>query len=138
MDSSLIIFFSIIIILGAALLAIIGLNKGNKHLNVEYYRTEWLKIENHLIREQKASYQMSVINADKLVDRALKDSGLKGNTMGDRMKLMNKNFSNRNAVWDAHKLRNKIAHESGTIVGYDDARHALGGFKQALKDLGAI
>jgi transposase len=56
--------------------------------------------------------------------------------MGERMK--NSTWSNADAVWQAHKLRNRIAHESDVTVSYDDARRALAGFKLGLKDLGAI
>jgi predicted RNase H-related nuclease YkuK (DUF458 family) len=58
--------------------------------------------------------------------------------MAERMKSGATLFSNRNNVWLAHKLRNRIAHETDVRVSYDDARYALSYFKQALKDVGAI
>jgi hypothetical protein len=67
---------------------------------------------------------------------ALKERGVRGNTMGERMK--NSSWSNANAVWAAHKIRNKIAHEADVAVDYDTARRALASFKQGLKDVGAI
>jgi hypothetical protein len=73
-----------------------------------------------------------------LLDQALTDRGLSGTTMADRMKQMRGKWSNADAVWRAHKLRNRIAHEADVNVGYDDARRALAAFKQALKDVGAI
>ncbi len=81
---------------------------------------------------------MSVLNADKLVDQALRDLGIKGQTMGERMKNSVTLFSDRNGIWTAHKLRNTIAHESDARVTYEDAKYALSCFRQALKDLGAI
>lgn len=139
MNESVILFFAAVLVFGGLLLAIIALTrKGVKHLNRSYYQAEWLKIENRLVRDEEQSYQMCVINADKLVDHALKQRGFSGDTMGDRLKSANKELSNKNAVWSAHKLRNKIVHESESRISYDDARYALGGFKQGLKDLGAI
>ena len=58
--------------------------------------------------------------------------------MGERLKNASNLFSNRNGLWDAHKLRNRIAHESDVRVTYSDAQHALANFRQALKNLGAI
>jgi hypothetical protein len=58
--------------------------------------------------------------------------------MADRMKNAAQVFSNRNNVWTAHKLRNQVAHEIDAKVTYEAARQALGSFKQALKDVGAI
>jgi hypothetical protein len=47
-------------------------------------------------------------------------------------------FKDKNSLWTAHKLRNRIAHETDAVVGYNDARYALACYKKALKDLGAI
>ena len=58
--------------------------------------------------------------------------------MGERMKSARDVWSNANNVWAAHKLRNRIAHETDVKVGYDNARRALAAYKQALKDVRAI
>ena len=64
--------------------------------------------------------------------------GVPGKTMGDRLKKSGGRFSDINAVWRVHKLRNAIAHESDLEVGYKQAANALSIYRQALKDLGAI
>ena len=64
--------------------------------------------------------------------------GLPGKTMGERLKKNGDKFSNLNAVWRAHKLRNALAHESDLEITYKQAFNALGIYNQALKDLGAI
>jgi len=139
MDQNMIFFFAGIIIVGALLLGLICLTKkGKKHLNVEYYRTKVLEVEHQLKREEFSSYHLAVLNGDKLVDKALMERGFVGKTMGDRMKDAAKVFSDRNGIWSAHKLRNKIAHEPDAYVTYDQARYALASFRKALKDLGAI
>lgn len=104
----------------------------------EEYQTAWLKIENTLTRDNKQSYNAVVIDADKLLDKALNEMSLPGKTMGERMKRAGGYFSSVNSVWYAHKIRNQIAHEHGFSVDYNQAKHALASFKQALKDLGAI
>ncbi len=139
MDQSIIFFLSAIIIVGALMCAFICLRgKGKKNLNVEYYRTKCLENEHKLVKDEVSSYHLSVLNADKLVDQALRDLGIKGQTMGERMKNSVTLFSDRNGIWTAHKLRNTIAHESDARVTYEDAKYALSCFRQALKDLGAI
>lgn len=139
MDQNVIFMFSAIIIVGALLFAVIGFTrKGPRHIDVDHYRAKWLAIEHQLKREEVASYSLAVLNADKLLDQALKDKGLKGETMGDRLKTGKDLFSERNNVWSAHKLRNKIAHDPDVNVTYNAARYAIGDFKRALKDVGAI
>ena len=139
MDQSIVFFFAAIIIVGALMFALIcNSKKGVRHLDVEKYRVRYLAIENQLKRDEISSYHLTVLNADKLVDQALKDRGLRGQTMGERMKNAKTMFSDNNGIWTAHKLRNKIAHEHDANVTYDEARYALNCFKKALKDLGAI
>ena len=140
MDSniSLLVFFAAILIVGGLVLVIITYTKGGRQLNQDRYRTKWLTIERSLTRDQPASYHLSVLNADKLLDQSLKESGYKGATMGERLKSASSRLSSRNGTWAAHKLRNQIAHEPDVQVTYDTARRALASFKQALKDVGAI
>lgn len=139
MDGTLLAFFVGILVVGVLLIIVISITKkGPAQLDVERYRSKWLSIEQQLKREDTHSYQMVILNADKLLDQALRDRGIKGETMGERMKTLRDTWSNANAVWTAHKLRNQIAHEADIVVGYDEARRALGAFKQALKDVGAI
>ena len=139
MDYTVIFFFAGVIIIGALLLGLICLTKkGRKNLNVEYYRARVLEIEHQLKRDETSSYHLCILNGDKLVDKALMERGFGGKNMGDRMKDAAKVFSDRNGIWNAHKLRNKVAHESDAYITYDQARYALASFRRALKDLGAI
>lgn len=141
MDRSigLIFFIAAILVFGALLFAVIALTKKTpRGLDVEKYRCRWLTIEQQLKRDEVSSYHMTVLNADTLLDQALKEKGVKGATMGERMKNMQQKWSNANHVWSAHKLRNQIAHESDVRLDYDSVRRTLTAFKQALKDIGAI
>lgn len=139
MDTALIFFFAAILIVGGMLFAVITLSKkGSGNLNVDKYRLKWLQVEQQLKKDEPSSYHLTVLNADKLLDQAMREKGVKGTTMGERMKNIKDTWSNANNVWTAHKLRNQIAHESDVHVSYEDARRALSGFKQALKDVGAI
>ena len=140
MSLTLVFFLASVIIIGAILFALICITnkKSRKTLNIEYYRVKYLEIENQLNKDHPSSYHLTILNADKLVGQALKEKGIKGATMAERMKNAALIFKDRNSVWTAHKLRNRIAHEPDVHIGYNDARYALACFKEALKDLGAI
>jgi len=107
-------------------------------LDVEKYRVKCLEIEHQLKEGDTGSYHLSVLNADKLVDQAMREKGTKGETMGERLRSSAALFSDRNGIWTAHKLRNRIAHEPNVTVTYVEAKSALACFRKALKDLGAI
>ncbi|MCA9334769.1 hypothetical protein KC953_01360 [Candidatus Saccharibacteria bacterium] len=138
MDAGIIILFAMVIVLGAVLFGIVTFSKRGGRLDVEKYRVSWLEIEQSIVKGNEGSYHLAILNADKLVDQALKESGYVGQTMGDRIKSTRGKLSHRNDLWAAHKLRNRIAHETGVRVSYAQMRRALGGFKHTLKDLGAI
>lgn len=135
--TNLVIFLAAVLIIGGLLFFVITLTKSSAKLDQDKFRAKWLKINNDLTRDNTQSHKLTVLEADKLIDHALKESGYKGDTMGERMKAARDSWSNANAVWSAHKLRNQIAHEH-VAVGYDQAQRALSAYKQALKDLGAI
>ena len=141
MDDSvtIILFFSAILIFGGLLFAIISFTKNsNRTLDQDKFRTRWMRLESQLQRDNEASYTVCIFEADKLLDQALRERGLNGKTMADRMKQYQGKWTNGNGVWAAHKLRNKLAHENDVRVDYERTRQALGAFKQGLKDVGAI
>jgi hypothetical protein len=138
MDGALIFLFAAILIVGVILFAVITFGKRSSTLNVEKYRTRWLTIEQSIKRDDDASCHIAILNADKLVDQALREKGFKGQTMGERLKAAKNSLPHRDNIWQAHKLRNQIAHEPDVRIDYDKTRRALAQFKQTLKDLGAI
>lgn len=140
MDAHFITLFGSILVVGILVFVAILLTGHKKHtFDKMEYQTDFLAIENSLTRENRQSYNMAVVEGDKLLDKALIEMGLPGRTMGERLKKCGKTtFSQTNAVWNAHKLRNQIAHEPGFKLEYAQSKHALNVYKTALRDLGAI
>ena len=139
MDGGIVTFFlAIIIVAVLVFVAILLTGKRGHHFNTEFYQAKFLEIENKLRQDNPATYALAVINGDKLLDKAMIEIGIPGKTMGDRLKRGGGRFTDLNAVWRAHKLRNAIAHETDLEIGYKQAANALTVYKQALKDLGAI
>ncbi|MDP3975773.1 MAG: hypothetical protein Q8P95_02545 [bacterium] len=91
----------------------------------------WKEVENEAVSQP----EQAIMKADKLLDHALKLAGFKGN-LGEKLQGARQVFSDNNAVWSAHKLRNQIAHEIGIKATSYQAKGALNGFKRALSDLG--
>ena len=139
MNSSLIFLLIAILLVGILVFVAISLTGQRTHsFDVERYQSDFLRIENTLSRDNELSFNVCVVEADKLLDRALNELGTPGKTMGERLKHSGERFSQLNSVWYAHKLRNQIAHEHGFKLDYNQARRALTTYRQALKDLGAI
>lgn len=138
MNSVVVIMVIGIIIIGIMLLIVISMTRKKvPGLDQEAFRGKWLKIEGSTL-DDEASQHLAILSADKLLDAALKARGFLGETMGERMKNARSTFSNNDAVWAAHKLRNKIAHESDVAIKPKTIRYALQAYKKALKDVGAL
>lgn len=139
MNGGVVTFIIAIVIVGVFLVVAMMLTKKRAHkFDVEEYQTRFLKIENRLNKDNSATFAMTIISGDKLLDKALIEAGVPGKTMGERLKRAGDKFTDINAVWRAHKLRNMIAHEDDMDLSYKQAAAALAIYKQALKDLGAI
>lgn len=139
MDGGVVTFIIAIIIVAVLIFIAIGLTGKRGHrFNVEDYQARFLAIENKLNKDNAATFPLTIINSDKLLDKAMIEMGVPGKTMGDRLKRAGDKFTQLDAVWRAHKLRNMIAHESDFELSYRQAANALSIYKQALKDLGAI
>jgi hypothetical protein len=138
MDSLPIIILAVVLLVAVVLFfGIGGLNKKRSGLDHAYFLKQWQTIETFKANGN-AGWQLAIFEADKLLDHALKNRGIPGQTMGDRLKSARGIFMNNNAVWEAHKLRNRLAHEQNVALNTYTVDQALRGFKAALKDLGAL
>lgn len=140
MDGSIILLLIVVVIVGILVFVGISMSQKRKHTSFdkEKYQTNWLSIENSLQQDNPASYKTAIMDADKLLGHAMAEMGIRGNTMGERLKNSGSRFSDINAVWTAHKVRNKIAHEVDYQVSYKQAQQSLRIFRKALRDLEAI
>ncbi len=128
----------IIAFIAVVLLVVLSLasRKIPRKLNQQYFVKEWRYLQ--AMCGNKDTWPLAIINADKLLDSALKKRRFNGKTMGERMVAAQRKFSNNDAVWYAHKLRNRLVHEQDVHLKEKDVKEALVGIRQALKDLGAL
>ena len=102
----------------------------------KYISKHWAKVSEMLNTNQS----IAIINADKLLHHTLgKRAGKKfdGLSFGEMLKRRDAYFSDINAVWRAHKLRNRIAHQVDVRLSNAEVKSAISSFKRALNDLGA-
>ncbi len=130
--------------LGRALWSLVTLpfrSKRTSRLDLATYRNHWSRIQSLASSSQgDTGGRQAIIEADKLLDQAFRELGLAGETFADRLRTAEPRFSRDgyNQVWEAHKLRNQIAHEVDTHVSHSDVQTALDGFRTGLGQLGAL
>jgi hypothetical protein len=99
----------------------------------------WQAIRERLEEGDEGNYQLAIIEADKLVDTVLKDRGYEGDSMGDRLKQLEKEtFPRLDQLWYVHKVRNEIVHSSEYDLPISDAQEVLNTYERVLRDLEVI
>ncbi|MFC1612305.1 hypothetical protein ACFL29_00440 [Patescibacteria group bacterium] len=101
-------------------------------------KDKWEEIEELMNSSTALSWKMAVIEADKLMDSALKMAKMRGETMGERLKFAVYKHPKIRSVWQAHILRNDLVHETGRTLNNSEAQKAIKTFKEGLKLLGAL
>jgi hypothetical protein len=97
----------------------------------------WEKIEQLILVGRPSAMKEAVIAADKLLDYALTQIS-SGETMGERLKNARASFPppTYQGLWDAHKMRNALVHETDFDLTQLVAREVLGKFKAGFRVLG--
>lgn len=100
----------------------------------------WQEINEMVKLGGESRLRSAVVEADKLLDYALKARAYLGENMGERLKSAVSDMSKEgyNAAWEAHKLRNRIVHEIHHEIFHWDVQKAIRNFEKALRDLRAL
>jgi hypothetical protein len=107
-----------------------------KRLKHDKFYEKWKSIQKQCA--DKENWRQVIIEADDLLDKALKKKKIKGSSMGERMVAAQNLFVNNDSVWFGHKLRTKIEADPERKITQDETKKALLGIGQGLKDLGAL
>jgi hypothetical protein len=105
-------------------------------LNPDEFMSRWKELQKYCA--QRKTWPLAIVEADNLLDDALKKRHYKGKTMGERLVSAQRTLSDNESVWFGHKLRNRIVHEDVRKLRKQDVLEGLNGFRQALRDLGAL
>jgi hypothetical protein len=71
----------------------------------------------HIASPNPNDWKLAIIEADIILDDALKQMGYTGGSLGERLKsISTSQLGTLNEAWEAHKIRNRIAHEGADFV----------------------
>jgi hypothetical protein len=112
------------------------LPRRKRKLKVDKFTKRWKALQVHCANRK--TWPQAIIEADNLLDDALKKARFKGKTTGERLVAAQHDLTSNDTVWFGHKLRKTIASQDVRKLKKADVLEALGGFRQALRDLGAL
>lgn len=119
-----------------AVAGLVVLRRRPRKLDAARAMERWVALQKNCADKQ--NWPLAVLEADRLLDDTLKRLRYKGKSNGERLVAAQHKLTNNESVWFGHKLTNKIKDNDLKKIGKLDTLEALSGFRQALKDLGAL
>ncbi|MBD3245142.1 MAG: hypothetical protein GF335_04065 [Candidatus Moranbacteria bacterium] len=100
-------------------------------------RSPWEKIQSKLNSHNPNEWKLAIIEADKLLDKALEDFGAPGFSTGDKLKNVTQGDmeGNLDQAWQAHKVRNNIVHHPDFELDNNLASRTIKQFRDACEAL---
>ena len=96
----------------------------------------WNKILRRLATGLESEYKLAVIEADDVLDAALKRMGYAGETFEEKLeKLTSATLPDIEDVRKAHEIRNNIVHNPDYRLSFDEARSTLDIYAKAFSSL---
>lgn len=107
---------------------------------VEKKNEKWEKVKEHAYSESASDWRLAIIEADVLLEEALRISGFHGDSIGEMLKGIEPgDIQNLDAAWEAHKVRNRIAHDGSDFqLNARETRRTIELFEAVLLELGMI
>lgn len=107
-----------------------------RKLNVKDFTSHWQDLQK--LCASRKTWPTALHEADALLDKALKQRRYKGKTTGERLVAAQHELTKNDAVWFSHKFCNQINELDVRKLKKKEVALALAGFRQALRDLGAL
>lgn len=108
----------------------------HRRLKPKKFKNKWAELQKLCVN--KETWSDAVLAADKLLDEALKKRRLKGKSMGERLVSAQRRLTDNDSAWCAHNFAKKIKADTELKLNKTSVKKSLVGFRQALRDLGAL
>ena len=100
----------------------------------------WEHIESLAKGASASEWREAIIEADIMLDDVLARHGYVGDGVGEKLKAAEpENFGTLQDAWEAHKVRNQIAHEGSSFnLSESITRRTIGRYESVFRELKAI
>ena len=87
-----------------------------------------------------SDWRLAIIEADSILEGLLEEKGFPGIGIGERLKNISPgNLASLQAAWEAHLVRNRIAHEGLEFeLTERDARRTISLYEMVFRELGFL
>lgn len=109
---------------------------GGEGVPARYVNPKWERVLKHINSENSSDWKLAILEADIILDEMLDKMGYHGDTMGEKLKQVEpSDFLTLNSAWEAHKIRNQIAHEGADFaLSRREADRVIALFKEVFEE----
>lgn len=105
----------------------------------EVRNTRWERVIELISTESESDWKLAILEADKMLDEMVEKMGYIGTNLGERLKVIEpSDFKTLPEAWEAHKVRNRIAHEHDMRLNKRDARRVIDLFEKVFREFNFI
>ncbi len=96
----------------------------------------WENAMNHIESENPNDWKQAILEADIILDDLLTNMGYKGESIGEKLKrVASGDMKSLNEAWEAHKVRNQIAHEGSEFaLNHHDAKKVISMYRKVFDE----
>ena len=96
----------------------------------------WAMVESRISSFNEGDWRLALLEADIILNEMLGRMGFGGENVAERLKKADKGtFQTLDMAWEAHKARNRIAHEGAAFhLSHDEAKRAVSLYRQVFDE----
>jgi hypothetical protein len=100
----------------------------------------WQLVVNHISSENPSDWRLAILESDIILADLFDSLGYQGDTVGDKLRSAEKApFNTLSAAWEAHRIRNAIAHEGADFTLTErEARRIVGLYESVFREFDYI
>lgn len=97
---------------------------------------KWQHVQGLMESQNNNDWRQAIIEADIMLDEMLTKIGYAGESIGERLKNVEESdFTTLNSAWEAHKVRNRIAHKgSDFAISHSEAKRIIGLYEDVFRE----
>lgn len=96
---------------------------------------KWQRVLDHIESQNPNDWKIAIIEADAILDEMVDSMGYNGESLGEKLKgVEQSDFTTLNNAWEAHKVRNMIAHEASYQLSEREARRVVDLYRTVFEE----
>ncbi len=96
---------------------------------------KWGEILNKIDSFNESDWRVAIIEADTMLEEMLDKMRYHGENIGEKLRAIEESdFTTLSQAWEAHKIRNKIAHEGDFVLTKREARRVIDLYRQVFEE----